>query len=105
MNMILQGTTPQLIITIPETVPLTSVIGVELTISHKDSKNIIGLDDVTVDSENNTITYTFTEAQTLALDPRFPVQWQLRLKTASVIVGTLVQSIKVYDLISEDVMA
>lgn len=105
MNGILQGTTPKLVITIPDTCPLTSVIDIELTMAHKCEKTIYGIADVTIDTEANTVTYAFTEAQTLALDPKADLIWQLRLKTASEIVGTLPSRVRVYDLLSEVSMA
>lgn len=101
MNGILQGTTPKLVIEIPDTCPLTSVTDIELTMKHCGQKTIYGLADVTLDTEANTVTYAFTEAQTLALDPKADLIWQLRLKTASEIVGTLPSKVRVYDLISE----
>lgn len=73
MNGILQGTTPKLVITIPDTCPLSSVTDIELTMAHKCEKVIYGLADVTIDTEENTVTYAFTEAQTLALDPKVTV--------------------------------
>ena len=105
MNGILQGTTPHLEITIPDTCPLSAVNAIELTIKHKDQVTKYGMSDVTVDTTNNKITYVFSETQTLALDPKAPVIWQLRLKTSGGILGTAEQEIRVYDLISEDVMA
>ena len=104
MSAILQGTTPKLEITVPESVPLDSVTGIELTMKHRGQKMIYGMSDVDVDTEANTITYSFTEAQTMAMDPRQDLIWQLRLKNATGIVGTLPAAIRVYDLISEVLM-
>lgn len=104
MNGILQGTTPKLVITIPVEHMLTAVTEIELTIQHKGTKLLLHLADVTVDTDANTITYAFTEAQTLALDPKEPLLWQLRLKTSNGIVGTLPSEVKVYDLLSEVIM-
>lgn len=105
MSGILQGTTPSLVITVPDDVALANITGLELTLAHKNTKTVLGASDVTIDTEDNTITYQFTEEQTLALDPKAMLVWQLRLRNSSGIVGTLPASIKVYDLISEDVMA
>ena len=104
MNGILQGTTPSLVITIPQDVPVSNIIGIELTFQHKDEKTIKTLSDVSVDSEHNTLTYNFTELETLAMDPKFSLVWQLRVKTSSGIVGTLASAVNVFDLISEAVM-
>lgn len=100
---LLQGTTPPFVISVPE-IPVTSIIGIELMFYHKGAKTKHDLSDVTVDAEENTLTYNFTETETLALDPDFPLFWQLRIKTASGIVGTLKEEINVEDLISEEVM-
>ena len=81
--------------------PLDSVTAIELTMKHRGRVEIYGADDVAVDTEANTITYSFTEAQTMAMDPRQDLIWQLRLKNPTGIVGTLPAAIRVYDLISE----
>lgn len=104
MNGILQGTTPKLVITIPVEHMLTAVTEIELMLQHKGVKTLLHLSDVTVDTDENTITYAFTEEQTLALDPKEMLYWQLRLKTSSGIVGTLPAAVKVYDLLSEVIM-
>lgn len=105
MNGILQGTTPKLVISIPDNVPLSSVNAIELMLVHKGAQTIVDMTGVTVDTEANTITYQFTEAQTLALDPRGTIVWQLRLKSDTNIVGTRPGTIRIYDLISEEAMA
>ncbi len=102
MSGILQGTTPELIITVPEDFPLANVVAVELTLQHKNVKTVLGTLDVVIDPDSNTITYTFTEAQTLALDPKALLMWQLRMRTnVGKIVGTLAESVSVYDLLSD----
>ena len=105
MNGILQGTTPSLVLSIPEDVPVSNVISAELVLEHKGTKQKHGLSDVTVDADENTFTYKFSEDETLVLDPNYPLRWQLRLKTSSGIVGTEVETIDVLDLISEEKMA
>lgn len=104
MTGILQGTTPKLEITVPETVPLDSVTAIELTLQHKGARTILGMDDVTIDTDANTITLQFTEAQTLSLDPGAMLIWQLRLKNPTGIVGTRPSSLAVFDLLSEVMM-
>lgn len=99
---ILQGTTPKLEITIPEEFPVSSIEKVELTFSHNGIVTTHGLDDVAVSATANTITYSFTEAETLALDPRAPFWWQLRIKVPAGIVGTEKKQESVLDLLSEE---
>ena len=98
---ILQGTTPKLEITIPEEFPVSTITEIELTFSHKDTVTKHGLSDVAVNGEMNTLTYSFTQAETLALDPRAPLWWQLRIKVPAGIVGTEKKQESVLDLISE----
>ena len=112
MSKILQGTTPSLIIAISKTDFLvSSIVKLELVIMQE--KNIAegkvvktyGLEDVDLDVENNTITYTFTEAETLAMIPDKPLWYQLRFLFADgSIIGTEQMSLQVADLISEEVM-
>lgn len=101
---ILQGTTPKLEITIPEEFPVSTITEIELTFAHKDAKRMIGLAGVVVNSETNTITYSFTETETLALDPKYPLWWQLRIQVPAGIVGTEKKQVSVLDLMSEEQM-
>ena len=48
MNGILQGTTPKLVITIPDNVPLSSVNAIELTLVHKGAQTIVDMNGTTV---------------------------------------------------------
>lgn len=106
-NAILQGTTPSLTITInPEDFAVTDVVKLELVFQN--GPNIIrkALADVTTDADENAITYTFTEAETLALRPQNALTYQLRFSFQDgSIVGTRKASLRVEDLISEAVMA
>ena len=101
MNGALQGTTPKLEIKLPNAVSVDSLIGVELTFKHDGNMSIYGLSDVTPNAVNNTITYNFTEAETLAFNPDEPVYWQARFKTAAGITGTKKAQFSVYDLMSD----
>jgi hypothetical protein len=105
--MILQGTTPTLTITVnPEELLLEDVTEIELTFqSGTQTPTMKSMSDLTIDTEANTLSYTFTETETLALSPSAMLIWQARFKLQSgVIVGTVKKSIKVIDLISEEVM-
>lgn len=104
MNNILQGTTPHLIITVPETVPLINATNIELTFQHNGKNHIVYMDGVTIDTDENTITYIFSEAETLALNPAKPLYWQLLIKNLDGIVGTLPETIRVHDLLSEVIL-
>lgn len=105
--MILQGTTPTLTITVnPDELLLSDVTEIELTFqSGAQTPTKKGMTDLTIDTEANTMAYTFTETETLALSASSMLIWQARFKLQSgVIVGTVKKSIKVIDLISEEVM-
>lgn len=105
--MILQGTTPTLTITVnAEELLLADVTEIELTFqSGTQAPTKKGMTDLTIDTEANTMSYTFTEQETLDLSATTMLFWQVRFKLQSgVIVGTVKKSIKVLDLISEEVM-
>ena len=104
--MILQGTTPTLTITVnPDELLLSDVTEIELTFLSGTTVTQKAMADLTIDTEANKLSYTFTEAETLALSATAMLIWQARFKlTSGVIVGTVKKSIKVIDLISEEVM-
>lgn len=105
--MILQGTTPTLTITVnPDELLLSDVVEIELTFQSGTTVTQKDMTALTIDTEANTMAYTFTEAETLALSSTAMLIWQARFKLQSgVIVGTVKKSIKVLDLISEEVMS
>ncbi len=105
MNGILQGTTPSLVITIPEGIPVSTITAAELAFKHNGETVLHHLADLTVNSTENTLSYTFTEAETLAMNTVSPLVWQLRIQTADGIYGTTQQRINVIDLISEEELA
>lgn len=104
MNGILQGTTPSLTITIPEEISVSDITALELAFKQMASVTLLHLTDVSIDTEANTITYAFTEAQTLALIPSAPLMWQLRIETADGIFGTPQGRLNVLDLISQEAL-
>lgn len=105
MNGILQGTTPTLTITIPEEIPVSSITAAELTFKQLGTVWIYHLSELVIDSEENTISKTYTEAETLALNPTAPLSWQLRIETPDGIFGTPQARINVLDLISEEAIS
>ena len=79
MSEILQGTTPSLKIKIAATdFHVEDVSKLELTIWNGVNQYIKGLSDVTMATEDNSFTYDFTEADTLALDSSKSFKWQMR---------------------------
>lgn len=106
MSEILQGTTPSLEIKInTEDFAVGDVVELELSMWNGEVSTKYGLSDVTVDTEENSIIYRFTEAETLALIPNRSLYYQARFLFADgTIVGTKKEKIEVADLYSKDVM-
>lgn len=106
MSEILQGTTPSLEIKINTSdFAVGDVIKLELTMLNGDTTMTRGLSDMTVDTEANSFTYKFTEAETLALVPGRSLYYQIRFLFADgTIVGTKPMQIQVANLYSEEVM-
>ena len=105
-NSILQGTTPSLTITVSaDDFAVTDVTKLELVLQNGPTTLKKGLTDVTLDAEANTITYTFTQSETLALHPAARLFYQLRFGFQDgSIVGTKKASLNVADLISEEAL-
>lgn len=106
MASILQGTTPSITFNISEDdFAVTDVTKLELTFSNDGNTVKKALDAVALDAVANSITYTFTEAETLALVPSARLYYQLRFGFQDgSIVGTPKASLNVSDLISEEAL-
>lgn len=106
MAEILQGTTPSLEIQIAESDFLvTDVTKLELTIANGSSVAIHDLTEVAVDADENSFTYSFSQAETLALKANDMLWYQLRFGFQDgSIVGTKKASLRVSDLISEETL-
>ena len=102
---ILQGTTPTFVITIPEEIQVSTITAAELTFRQGRTIWIYHLADLIVDAEENKINKPFTEQETLALDPKVMLNWQLRIRTADGIFGTKEKAIDVLNLISEEAIS
>lgn len=106
MASILQGTTPTLEISFdPSDVSLSDVSEIELSLQNFNSLEIKHMADCVVDTEANSISYHFTQTETLALQPSRMLTWQIRLLMVDgEIVGTEQSEISVADLLSSEVM-
>ena len=107
MSGILRGTTPDFTIRIKtEDFLVSNVTKLEIVVWNGIKKTTYGLNDVTVDTENNTFGIHFSEAFTLSLDASRTFQWQMRaMFSDGNIVGTQQsQPIDVEPLKSKDVM-
>lgn len=107
MSEILQGTTPSLeILVSTDDFLVTDITKLEFLIRYNMVTDTHGLSDVTIDAEANSIIYTFTEAETLAMVPGKQIKYQLRFMFSDhSIVGTPIMTLEVADLMSEDVMS
>lgn len=105
MESILQGTTPTLTIAInPTDFSVSDIVALELRIKQKNVVNIYSLSDVTIDTTANTVSYTFTEAETLAFVPDVNLTVQLRFWFPDgTICGTNRMNFNVNDLIGAGV--
>jgi hypothetical protein len=103
MSSILQGTTPGLEIPIATTDFLvTDVTSLELKFSQGGVVTVHNLAELSVDADENSFTYHFSEAETLALDPDRPLVWQMRFWFEDGnIVGTEKMLLDVADLMGE----
>jgi hypothetical protein len=107
MDNILQGTTPTITISIdPTDFSVSDVIALEFTTKQKNNISVYGLQDVTVDTNANTVSYTFSQAETLAFIPDVLLSVQLRFMFADgSIVGTNRMNFNIDDLISSEVLS
>ena len=99
MSAIMQGTTPSLTISIdPDDLQLSSVTAMELYIRNGNATTTYAMGDLTVDTEANTVTKVFTEAETAALDPKKNVVIQGRFWAGDAVIGINKINIGVADM-------
>lgn len=80
MNGILRGTTPDFVIKVKqEDFLVTDVAKLEVTIWNGHKQTIYRLQDVILDTTENSFGIHFTEADTLALDSSKVFRWQMRV--------------------------
>lgn len=88
MAAIMQGTTPSITITIdPDDFQLSAVTRMELYVKNGGTLTTYTADDLTVDTEANTLTLTFSEAETAAMNPRKFLTVQGRFWVGTSVVG------------------
>ena len=105
---ILQGTTPTLRIKFQTTdAAVTDFSEIELTFQHGKTRTVHSLDDpqIELDADENTISYSFTESETLGFTVGESLYYQFRgMLQNGKILGTRRKTINIVDLMSEDVM-
>lgn len=107
MDRILQGTTPTLVIELnKEDVLLDSIDQIELVFHQVGQAFTVKTkDDCVLNAEDNTVSYRFTEEETLAMKPGKPLFYQMRMKTdAGTILGTEKAEIDILNLMRDAVM-
>lgn len=106
MNSILQGTTPTFTISVDQNdLQLSGIADLELTFQQVGDPVYKHMADVVIDTEVNTVSYHFTQEETLALIPTRLLNWQIRFKMPDGnVIGTPIAQISVSDLISDEVM-
>ena len=106
MNSILQGTTPTLSFDFADAgFTVGDIDAAELTISSLATKITHPLTDMTVDSANNKLSYSFTEAETLQLSATGDAWYQLYVRVDSEIYGTRKTPCNVFQKIKGEAMA
>ena len=96
---IMQGTTPELRIKIPDTLKVTEAVAVELYVLNGYSYCTYKKEDLTLDEETNSIVKRFTEEETAKYTPGRGITVQARLWFADGTVGIKKISIGVSDMI------
>ena len=101
MDSIMQGTTPELTITIKKTdFLLTDVEKIELVVQNGNNLTTYTEAELLLDSEANTVTLAFTEEETAALSRKYQVLVQARFwLTGGVVVGIKKISFQVADML------
>ena len=100
MASIMQGTTPSITITInPDDFLLSSVTKVELYVQNGVTLTTYTADDLIVNTEANTITLTFSEEETAAMNPKKFLTVQGRFWIDTSVVGINKLTFVVADMI------
>lgn len=107
-NRILQGTTPYLACHFnPDKLNVANIVALELAFQQIQTYCpmllIKGKDDCTIDTENNTILYHFTQDETLKMKVDKPLKFQFRFLIEGEFVGTHAKEIRVEELLSHKV--
>jgi hypothetical protein len=106
MDTILQGTTPYLVIDFADTgLDVADFDAAELTVTSGSEKRTYDLDDMDVDAVENTLTYHFSEGDTLALSATAAVFWQIYVKVDDEVFGTRPEQVKIFTKMKGEAMS
>lgn len=105
MENLLQGTTPYLVIDFTDTgLDVSDLTAAELTLKSGFTKLTYALPSMTVDTSANTLTYHFTENDTLTLSTTAAVTWQVFVKFGGEIYGTEAERVNIFRKEKEEAM-
>lgn len=106
MNAMLQGTTPKLTFDFTNAgITVGDLDAAELTVTSKAVKITKTLSQMTVDTANNKLSYTFTEGETLQLSDTADAWYQLYVKVDAEIYGTKKTPVNIFQKIKGEAMA
>ena len=97
MENIIRGTTPSLIVDFTGVLDVSTITDAVLTIRTRSGITEKMLSDLTVDTTHKTVSYHFTQAETLALTANDLVRFQLDVLAAGERYRCLTDSAKVQD--------
>ena len=95
MENIIRGTTPTLIVDFTGVLDVSTITDAVLTIRTRAGITEKMLSDLTVDTEHKTVSYHFTQAETLALTAKDTVSFQLDVVVAGERTVCLMESTRV----------
>lgn len=99
MTSIMQGTTPSLMIQIsPDDLHLSDVTAMEMYIRSGSRLTTYTMEELTVDTDANTITKHFSIEETTAMDPRKNITVQARFWVGDAVIGINKINIGVADM-------
>lgn len=106
MDELLQGTTPYLLMGFDGTgLDVADITAAELTIASGRQKFTKALADMTADTSENTLSYHFTESETLLLSTTAAVSWQLFVSVDGEIYGTKAERLAIFEKKKGEAMA
>lgn len=106
MNNLLQGTTPTITFDFSDSgLTVSSATKAELTVTSGNVTVTHALADMTVDSVNNTLSYHFTEAETLTFNSNYDAFYQIYVEVGGEIYGTIKAPCGIFQDIKGEAMA
>lgn len=106
MTTMLQGTTPKINFDFTNSgLSVSDIDAAELTIDSAGKTVTHVLSDMTVNTSDNTLSYQFTEAETLLLNDKYDAFYQLFIKIDSEVYGTKKKPCNIFQKLKGSVMS